>query len=184
VRRLLALAVGACAAGFHLWPVAVVALVATAWPGRRAGRWASGAAGERRTAAALEGLEADGWTVLHDVRLPGRRWNLDHVLLGPPGVVVVESKQWRTPVRVRRRRPRIWQERVGWQVEAVEAAVGGRLPVHGFLCVHGAAVRRSTWTGARWAPVGDGPHLRRWLRRLPAVRPDHRAAREVFEPAA
>ena len=166
------------------WPVVGVALVVAAWPGRRAGRWAAGAAGERRTAAALEGLEAEGWTVLHDVRLARRRWNLDHVLLGAPGVVVVETKQWRDPVRIVRRHPRIWDERVAWQVNAVAEAVGPDTPVHGFLCVHGAPVRRWWWTGARWAPVGDPRHLRRWLRRLPPAPADARRRQRVFEPAA
>ena len=136
-----------------------------AWPARSAGRWAAGAAGERRTAAGLDGLERDGWTVLHDVRLPGRRWNLDHVLIGPGGVVVVETKQWRRPVRTWRRRPRIWEERVGWQVDAVARHLGTD-EVDGYLCVHGAPVRRFR----RWTPVGDAEHLRRWLRRLPPAR--------------
>jgi hypothetical protein len=129
------------------------------WPARAAGRWAAGAAGERRTAAALAGLEDDGWTVQHDVRLPGRRWNVDHLLVREDAVVVVETKQWRRPVRTWRRSPRIVGERVGWQVDAVADWLG-RDDVYGYLCVHGARVRRLR----RWAPVGDGRHLRRWLR--------------------
>ena len=161
-----------------------VGAVIVAWPGRRAGRWAAGAAGERRTAEALHGVEREGWAVLHDVRLRGRRWNLDHVLVGPGGVVVVETKQWRTPVRALRRHPRIVEERVGWQVDALRTATGGRVAVHGFLCVHGAPVRRWRLTGARWAPVGDGRHLRRWLRRLPPTKAAGFRPEMVFEPAA
>lgn len=164
--------------------MAIAALVA-AWPSRKAGRWAAGAAGERATARALDGVEREGYTVLHDVHLEGRRWNLDHVLLGPAGVVLVESKQWRRPVTVHRRWPKVVEERVGWQIDAVSAALGGDAAVHGFVCVHGARVKRRWWAGARNAPIGDGRHLRRWLRRLP---PDpHRSrepARKVFEPAA
>jgi hypothetical protein len=160
--------------------VAGLGAVALAWPSR-AGRWAAGAAGERRTAAALEGVEADGYDVLHDVRLPGRRWNLDHVLLGPAGVVVVDSKQWRRPTRVARRWPKVVEQTVGWQIDAVAAALPDELTVHGFVCVHGAQVKRRWWTGARWAPIGDGAHLRRWLRRLPSGH-DGRGARKAFEP--
>ncbi len=63
--------------------------------------WLAGAAGERATATALEELTADGWRFLHDVRWPGRqRANLDHVAVGPGGVVVVDSKNWSTPAHV------------------------------------------------------------------------------------
>ena len=157
------------------------------WPST-AGRWEAGAAGERATARALEGVEDQGYAVLHDVRLPGRRWNLDHVLLGPAGVVVVESKQWRQPVTVRRRWPKLVEERLGWQLDAVAHALRANgLPdttVHGFVCVHGARVRRPWWwPGARQAPIGDARHLRRWLRRLPRDRePADRRLRKVFEP--
>lgn len=139
--------------------LAALAVVAALWPST-AGRWAAGAAGERATARALAGVERDGWTVLTDVRPPGKRWNLDHVLIGPAGVVVVETKQWRRPIRTWRRHPRVVRDRVDWQVDAV-ARLLGTDAVSGYLCVHGARVRRLR----RWAPVGDGRHLRRWLRR-------------------
>jgi hypothetical protein len=159
------------------------ATVAALWPSR-AGRWAAGAAGERATARALQGVEEEGYTVLHDVRLRGRRWNLDHVLLGPAGVVIVETKQWRRPVTVRRRWPKVVEERVGWQIDAVAAALRDETAVHGFVCVHGTRVRRRWWTGARNAPIGDARHLRRWLRRLPPAAGDGvEPARKVFEPA-
>lgn len=180
-RRALAVVVAGAAAWAGWWPLVAVALAVVLWPSS-AGRWAAGAAGERATARALEGVGRDGWTVFPDVRLGGRRWNLDHVLVGPPGVVVVETKQWRRPVRTYRRHPRIVEERVGWQCDAVAAALGTDL-VRPYLCVHGATVRR--WR--RWAPIGDGRHLRRWLRRLPPalgrreVDDLARRARAVFE---
>jgi zinc transport system permease protein len=142
---------------------AAAALALVLWPSS-AGRWEAGAAGERATARALLGVEADGWTIFTDVRPPGRRWNLDHLLVGPAGVVVVETKQWRRPVRTWRRHPGVVRERVDWQVDAVRRMLGTDA-VAGYLCVHGARVRRLR----RWAPVGDGRHLRRWLRRRPAV---------------
>jgi len=44
----------------------------------------------------LEALEARGWAIRHDVRLRGRRFNLDHVAVPPCGtaVVIVETKNW------------------------------------------------------------------------------------------
>lgn len=57
--------------------------------------WTAGADGEEQVANALAGLEQQGWVVLHDVAWPGRpRANLDHVLIGPGGVLVVDTKNW------------------------------------------------------------------------------------------
>lgn len=54
-----------------------------------------GADGEERTAAALTALPAAEWTVVHDVAWPGRdRANLDHVVVGPGGVFVIDAKAW------------------------------------------------------------------------------------------
>lgn len=69
---------------------------------RSAERWERGAAGERVTAAVLAGLPRTEWTVFHDVRWPGRRLaNVDHVAIGPPGVFVIDSKNWSGSVGVR-----------------------------------------------------------------------------------
>lgn len=62
---------------------------------RAAAHYDKGAEGERATAAALAALPADSWTVFHDLRWPGRRFaNVDHVVVGPPGVFVIDSKNW------------------------------------------------------------------------------------------
>jgi hypothetical protein len=53
-------------------------------------RWRMGRDGERKTAKELRKLERDGWYVLHD--LPGERGNLDHVVVGPGGVFLLDSK--------------------------------------------------------------------------------------------
>ncbi|AKZ60751.1 hypothetical protein SAM23877_p042 (plasmid) [Streptomyces ambofaciens ATCC 23877] len=59
-------------------------------------RQEQGSIGEQETAELLTGLPA-GWTVLHDLAVPGRRFNLDHVLIPPSGlgVIVLDSKKWR-----------------------------------------------------------------------------------------
>ncbi len=63
--------------------------------------WAAGAEGERRVAESLGRLERYGWTMLHDVRWPGRRQaNIDHIAIGPGGVFVVDAKNWSGDVRV------------------------------------------------------------------------------------
>ena len=69
---------------------------------RSAERWERGAVGERATAEVLSGLPTTEWTVFHDVRWPGRRLaNVDHVAIGPPGVFVIDSKNWSGSIRVR-----------------------------------------------------------------------------------
>jgi hypothetical protein len=57
--------------------------------------WRRGAAGERRTAQLLGPLEQHGWAVLHDLAIPGSRANIDHLVIGPGGVFVIDSKQYR-----------------------------------------------------------------------------------------
>lgn len=58
-----------------------------------AGAWAAGAEGERRVAAELSKLR-EAWTVLHDRLLrPGQsEANLDHVVIGPGGMFLVDAK--------------------------------------------------------------------------------------------
>lgn len=173
------------------WALAMTAglgILALVWPDR-SGRWAAGAAGERATAMALRGIGSEGFVVWHDVRFQGRRWNLDHVLVGPPGIVIVETKQWARTVRVgRTHRPAVLRK-VAWQVDALDEALGTHpIPIHQFLCVHGARVRRRWW--ARRAPVGNSAHLRRWLRGLRPVlgRAEiealSRQLRDTFDPDA
>ncbi|ALV41280.1 NERD nuclease [Pseudarthrobacter sulfonivorans] len=63
--------------------------------------WDAGAVGERLVADSLSGLIPHGWYLLNDVRWPGRpKAILDHVLVGPGGVVVVDAKNWTGEVRV------------------------------------------------------------------------------------
>jgi Nuclease-related domain len=52
--------------------------------------WMWGAIGERQTAEALNGLD-DSWRCEHDI--PQARGNWDHVLVGPPGVFLLDSKR-------------------------------------------------------------------------------------------
>ncbi|HEX5882777.1 MAG TPA: nuclease-related domain-containing protein [Actinomycetota bacterium] len=82
-----------------LAPAGVAAIVA-GWalrfrPSRDARAWRQGAAGERRTARLLDPLERHGWAVLHDLAVPSSRANLDHLAIGPGGVFVIDSKQYR-----------------------------------------------------------------------------------------
>jgi hypothetical protein len=68
---------------------------------RVAAMFERGAEGEEATATALAALPAEEWTVFHDLRWPGRKFaNVDHVVVGPPGVFVIDSKNWTGSVTV------------------------------------------------------------------------------------
>ena len=60
--------------------------------------WRQGAAGERRTARLLVGLERHGWVVLHDLAVPGSAANLDH--LSPWKVAAGRYWRLRLPGRI------------------------------------------------------------------------------------
>ena len=64
--------------------------------------WESGAAGERRLATKL--AELDGTVVaLHDRSVPRSRANIDHIVVGPRGVFVIDAKRYKdASISVRR----------------------------------------------------------------------------------
>ena len=64
--------------------------------------WRRGATGERRTARLLASLERRGWAVLHDLAFPGTQANIDHLVIGPGGVIVIDSKRYRGRLRLDR----------------------------------------------------------------------------------
>jgi hypothetical protein len=69
--------------------------------------WSVGAAGEAMVASKMGELTASGWSALHDVHWPGRpKANLDHILIGPGGIVVVDAKNWSGNVQAGGRRLR------------------------------------------------------------------------------
>lgn len=57
--------------------------------------YSQGAEGERMVAQVLGSLERYGWVALHDVHWPGRpKANIDHIAIGPGGIVIIDSKHW------------------------------------------------------------------------------------------
>jgi hypothetical protein len=113
--------------------------------------WQIGAAGEIRTARMLETLEADGFRVLHDRKIPGARSaNIDHIVIGPPGIYVVETKSYKGPLQIRGneifvagRRKNGWVDEVNREAAAVRTALAEEVaargwPITGIICVHRA----------------------------------------------
>ena len=62
--------------------------------------WIRGAEGEERVAAAFARHLHDGTVVLHDRRIPGSRANIDHIVVAPTGVWVVDPKRYKGRLRV------------------------------------------------------------------------------------
>jgi hypothetical protein len=115
-----------------------------AYARRRAASFQQGAQGEADTAAALAELTKHGWVVLHD-RLAPAGGNIDHLLIGPGGVVVVDSKSWSGEVVITEGELRVGGRNRSSQVaavaslaEAVARAVrdnGHEAPVHSVVAL-------------------------------------------------
>lgn len=58
----------------------------------------NGRLGERLVIQLLRELP-DDYHLVNDVVLPSRRGNVDHVLIGPCGVLVIETKRWAGQIR-------------------------------------------------------------------------------------
>jgi type IV secretory pathway protease TraF len=139
--------------------------------------WRRGAAGERRTARLLSPLERHGWAVLHDLAVPGSRANLDHLVIGPGGVFVIDSKQYRGRLQLDPS-GRLWHGRYplaptpqAVSFEADQAALVLTDPdvvVAPIMAVHGAQV---PWGKVviDGVPVVSARRLPSMLRSLPAV---------------
>lgn len=124
----------------------------------RAGRLRDGARGERITATVLNPRSGNGWYILHDLAIPQSKANIDHVVIAPSGVFVVDSKNWsRSPkvgggtLWVGRFPQRHELATLKWEVEQVNAvlraALGeGNPEAIGVISLTGDAPRGSTIT--------------------------------------
>jgi Nuclease-related domain len=180
-----------------------LAAVAAGWglrfkPSPKATAWRRGAAGERRTARLLAALERHGWAVLHDLAVPRSQANIDHLVIGPGGVFVIDSKQYRGRLRLDPS-GRLWHGRYplapalrAVSFEADQAALVVTDPdvvVVPIVAVHGAQV---PWGKVIMdgVPVVPAKRLPSMLRALPAVLGPERVAalahqaRFFFHPAA
>jgi Nuclease-related domain len=115
-------------------------------PSEQVTAWRRGAAGERRTARLLDRLVRDGYVVFHDLALPGSPANVDHLVIGPSGVFVIDSKQWTGSVH-QGSDGLTWHnhyplnrtlETVRWEAETVGRLLGARTAA--VVCAHGAHV--------------------------------------------
>jgi hypothetical protein len=82
----------------------------------------------------------------HDLAMPHSPANLDHLVLGPSGVFVIDSKQWRGQVH-QSSDGLIWHNHyrldrtlttIRWQAETLGRLLG--VPVAPLVCVHDAHI--------------------------------------------
>ena len=112
--------------------------------------WSSGAAGEAAVGARLDGLASESIRVMHDRRIPLSKANIDHIVVTPGGVWVIDTKRYvgKAPEKrveggiirprvellmVKGRDKRALVDGVLKQVAHVRQAVG-EVPVFGVLC--------------------------------------------------
>ena len=114
--------------------------------------WAKGAAGEETAGRALDGFREEGFAVLHDRRIPGSRANIDHLVISPAGIFIVDPKNYAGRVAQR--------DVGGWFKTDLRLVVGGRDRT---TLVRGAekqlAVVRETLAPTQWAHVPVTPLL-------------------------
>jgi Nuclease-related domain len=153
--------------------------------------WRRGAVGERRTARLLAPLERHGWTVLHDLAVPGSQANIDHMVIGPGGVVVIDSKQY--PGRLRLDAyGMLWHGRhllvstlrkTLWQADQADEVLGvADIQIAAIVAVHGASL---PWgllqaDGVTIVPAQRVPEL---LQELPPMLGPERVARLASRPS-
>jgi len=87
-------------------------------PKRTTETWGRGADGEERIGRWLDDVVGRHGVVLHDRAVRGRRTNLDHIVVVPSGIWVVDSKHYRGTLEQR--------DTVGWFVPRPRLFVAGR----------------------------------------------------------
>jgi hypothetical protein len=137
---------------------ATVSMARAVWDRRRSTEaWGVGADGERRTARDLDRL-GPGYHVFHDLRLPGSRANIDHLVIGPTGVFTVETKHRKAKVVVGRKgvtcagrtmRPAV--DQATRQALAVSTALG--VVARPVIAIQGGGLEVRGW---RARPIVDG----------------------------
>jgi hypothetical protein len=134
--------------------LALAAVAGAGWrlrfrPSPETQAWQRGAAGERHVARLLDPLVEHGWAVHHDLRVPGSAANLDHLLVGPPGVFVVDAKHYSGHLRLSPQ-GQLWHGRallapalstIRWEADRLQAVIGAPdIAVTPIVAVWGAAV--------------------------------------------
>jgi hypothetical protein len=168
------------------------------WRAERAASWADA---ERRMTRLLAPLTHHGHVVLEDRALPETRAHLDHLVIGPTGVIVVDSKNWQHKRVVTGARGRIHIGRVSGRTavrtavfesglvhDALARELGWAVPVAAVLAVHGARLPNWRSPSVNGVPLVKAAKVRHWIQSRPAkltgteVAEIAEAAERIFAP--
>jgi hypothetical protein len=186
-----ALAIGQVAPALAGW-AALVSAGLVGWRLRfrvsqDAHNWQRGARGERRTARQLDRLTRHGWVIFHDLAVPNSRANADHLIIGPAGVFLADSKNWRGHLAFAPDGT-LWHgsypltstlATIGFEARAIADALAvPGLAVEALLVVHGSTIR---WGEQYLGGVAVLPaeRLVATLLALPPLLTDHQIAQLV-----
>jgi hypothetical protein len=114
-----------------------------------------GTRGQHATDRLVAPLSERGFVVLRDVAVPNSAVSVDHVLIGPTGVFVVESKRWKLDEPVREHKGQLFSgalfrgeevDRLVWAASKVARHADlHRFPevrTHAVMCIHAAPFAR------------------------------------------
>lgn len=142
--------------------------------------WQTGSEGEERTGQLLAPLATEGFRILHDRKILNSRANIDHIVVGPPGIFVIETKSFAGSLQIRGdeiyvagRRKTAMLDEVRREAAAVETALAPELAAHGWtvtpiICAHRADL---PWlrSGVGNVRIVSGKELVKRLREANAV---------------
>ena len=99
--------------------------------------WDTGGQGERLTAICIEPLRDEGFVILHDRAIPGTVANIDHIIIGPTGVWVIETKNYGGRIWIRDGELRVNGRRRTGVRDEVEREIAAVIRVAGSATVRG-----------------------------------------------
>jgi hypothetical protein len=138
--------------------------------------WRRGADGEERVAQSLSRLPM-GWYVFHDLTVGSRGANLDHVVVGPGGVFVLNTKNltgnvWiaeRAFLHNGRKTDYLRAAKREGQIATDRLTLAAGLTVSAVPVLVVFADRITLKASPPDVRIVEGPHIRRWLERQAAV---------------
>lgn len=89
---------GSVAIHFSLFFLSIIFFIAAAYLWSKQTTWNIGADGEEAVIRVLQNLDSS-YKIINDIVLPGDKQNIDHVVVGPAGVFVIETKNYNGNIR-------------------------------------------------------------------------------------
>jgi hypothetical protein len=141
-------------------------------PSKEAQKWSKGADGEERVGSLLDELAVENnFIAIHDRKIPDSKANIDHMLVTPKGVFIIDAKNYKGLVELRKSGSFFMPgklslfvngknrdnlvEGVKWQVGTVKASlIDSNVPVVGVL-----AFTQNNWPWVGKPKLIDGVYL-------------------------